>query len=169
MGWWDIVFLRKHSFQFIFQKYFISIHVLHLSLKFPPFSCPAYFTIFSSKFTRVGSENLKHINFFFGLIYICDRFCFESDALNVMYITGISCFLQFLSGRGGRLFYLIWKSSGGALIRAGVHIRVNTVLIAFLDIFYGHVHRMAYKGLVRSVLEYGSSVVKASILLQDDL
>ena len=46
--------------------------------------------------------------------------------------------------------------------------------LAFLDVIYQHVHRMlkesAYKGLVRPVLEYGSSVWNPSgILLQEEL
>ena len=46
--------------------------------------------------------------------------------------------------------------------------------LAFLDVIYQHVHRMlkesAYKGLVRPVLEYGSSVWdSSSILLQEEL
>ena len=46
--------------------------------------------------------------------------------------------------------------------------------LAFLDVIYQHVHRIlkvsAYKGLVRPVLEYGSSVWDpSSILLQEEL
>ena len=46
--------------------------------------------------------------------------------------------------------------------------------LAFLDVIYQHVHRtfkgLAYKGLVRPVLEYGNSVWDpSSILLQEEL
>ena len=41
--------------------------------------------------------------------------------------------------------------------------------LAFLDVIYQHVHR-AYKGLVRQVLEYGSSVWDpSSRLVQEEL
>ena len=46
----------------------------------------------------------------------------------LLYVSGISLFLQFLNGRVGRLFLSTWKSREGALIRAGTLIMAGALI-----------------------------------------
>ena len=52
----------------------------------------------------------------------------------LLHVSGSSLFLQFLNGRGERLFYFAWKSRGGALIRE------NTIYIIFIVLVIHSLH-----------------------------